>query len=209
MLVSAPAGFGKTTLLTEWLAARPAALADEQLAAWLSLDRSDNDPASFWAYVIAALRTVVSGVGESALALLDAPPEFRRSQPSLAGISLVERVSPSVPRPRSVCRPHARRHCHPEQMATARLGGFTPQFGFFAFVAGSLAFAAFGSNRFLSSGADSTITPIFAGGLAALASAGSPDYLTLAAALALMVGCCLSLREFSGWAGSPTCSRFR
>ena len=76
VLVSAPAGFGKTTLLTEWLAARPAALADERLAAWLSLDRGDNDPASFWAYVIAALRTVASGVGESALALLDAsqPP---------------------------------------------------------------------------------------------------------------------------------------
>jgi len=73
VLVSAPAGFGKTTLLTEWLAARPDALADEQLAAWLSLDRSDNDPASFWAYVIAALRTAVSGIGESALALLDAP----------------------------------------------------------------------------------------------------------------------------------------
>jgi sulfate permease, SulP family len=76
----------------------------------------------------------------------------------------------------------------PEQMATARLGGFSPQLGFFAFVAGSLIFAAFGSNRFLSSGADSTITPIFAGGLAALAATGSPDYLTLAAALALMVG---------------------
>ncbi|HLJ01190.1 MAG TPA: SulP family inorganic anion transporter [Bradyrhizobium sp.] len=76
----------------------------------------------------------------------------------------------------------------PEQMATARLGGFDPQIGFFAFVAGSLAFAAFGGNRFLSSGADSTITPIFAGSLAVLAVAGSPDYLTLAAALALMVG---------------------
>ena len=76
----------------------------------------------------------------------------------------------------------------PEQMATARLGGFTPQVGFFAFLAGSLAFAAFGSNRFLSCGADSTITPIFAGGLAALAVAGSPDYVMLAAALALMVG---------------------
>jgi LuxR family transcriptional regulator, maltose regulon positive regulatory protein len=73
VLVSAPAGFGKTTLLTEWLAARPAALAGERPAAWLSLDRGDNDPASFWAYVIAALRTVASGVGESALALLDAP----------------------------------------------------------------------------------------------------------------------------------------
>jgi LuxR family maltose regulon positive regulatory protein len=72
-LVSAPAGFGKTTLLTEWLAAGPAAQADERLVAWLSLDRADNDPASFWTYVIAALRTVASGVGESALALLRAP----------------------------------------------------------------------------------------------------------------------------------------
>jgi LuxR family transcriptional regulator, maltose regulon positive regulatory protein len=73
MLVSAPAGFGKTTLLTEWLAAGPGAPADERLAAWLSLDRGDNDPASFWAYVIAALRTVAAGIGESALALLQAP----------------------------------------------------------------------------------------------------------------------------------------
>jgi LuxR family maltose regulon positive regulatory protein len=72
MLVSAPAGFGKTTLLTEWLAARPAAPAGERLAAWLSLDRSDNHPASFWAYVIAALRAA-AGIGESALALLQAP----------------------------------------------------------------------------------------------------------------------------------------
>ena len=76
VLVSAPAGFGKTTLLTEWLAARPGALVDERLAAWLSLDRGDNDPAAFWTYLIAALRTVASGVGESALSLLDAsqPP---------------------------------------------------------------------------------------------------------------------------------------
>ena len=72
-LVSAPAGFGKTTLLTEWLAAGPAAPADQRLAAWLSLDRGDNDPASFWTYVIAALRTVAPGVGEGALALLQAP----------------------------------------------------------------------------------------------------------------------------------------
>src|SRR5580704_18021586 len=72
-LVSAPAGFGKTTLLTEWLAAGPAAPADERLVAWLSLDRSDNDPASFWTYVVAALRTAAPGVGENALALLQAP----------------------------------------------------------------------------------------------------------------------------------------
>jgi SulP family sulfate permease len=79
----------------------------------------------------------------------------------------------------------------PEQLATARLGGFSPQIGFFAFLAGSLAFAVFGGNRFLSSGADSTITPIFAGGLALLAASSSPEYATLGVALALMVGAVL------------------
>jgi LuxR family transcriptional regulator, maltose regulon positive regulatory protein len=73
MLVSAPPGFGKTTLLSEWLAAGPASPADARLAAWLSLDRADNDPVSFWTYVIAALRTAASGVGESALTLLQTP----------------------------------------------------------------------------------------------------------------------------------------
>jgi MFS superfamily sulfate permease-like transporter len=76
----------------------------------------------------------------------------------------------------------------PEQMATARLGHFTPLYGFFAFLGGSLAFAVFGSNRFLSCGADSTITPIFAGGLVLLALPNSPDYAMLAIALALIVG---------------------
>lgn len=76
----------------------------------------------------------------------------------------------------------------PEQMATARLGGFSPQIGFFAFMAGSLGFAMFGANRFLSCGADSTITPIFAAGLALMATAGTPEYQSLAMALALMVG---------------------
>jgi sulfate permease, SulP family len=79
----------------------------------------------------------------------------------------------------------------PEQMATARLGGFAPQIGFYAFMAGTLAFAAFGSSRLLSVGADSTITPIFAGSLALLAASGSPDYAGLAAALALLVGAIL------------------
>jgi sulfate permease, SulP family len=76
----------------------------------------------------------------------------------------------------------------PEQMATARLGGFAPQVGFFAFVAATLGFAVLGSNRRLSAGADSTITPIFAGSLATMAVVGSPQYAALAAALALMVG---------------------
>lgn len=81
----------------------------------------------------------------------------------------------------------------PEQMATARLGGFAPEIGFFAFVAGSVAFALLGANRHLSAGADSTITPLFAGGLALIATAGSPHYLALAAMLALMVGFLVAL----------------
>jgi MFS superfamily sulfate permease-like transporter len=76
----------------------------------------------------------------------------------------------------------------PEQMATARLGNFAPQVGLIVLVAAALAFAAFGGSRFLSCGADSTITPIFAGGIAMAAAAGSPAYFALAAALALMVG---------------------
>src|SRR5260370_19138224 len=75
----------------------------------------------------------------------------------------------------------------PEQMATARLGGFAPQIGFFAFMAGTLAFAAFGSSRLVSVGADSTITPIFAASLALLAASGTPEYAGLARALALLV----------------------
>jgi sulfate permease, SulP family len=89
----------------------------------------------------------------------------------------------------------------PEQMATARLGGFSPQIGFFAFIAGSLGFAALGSNRFLSCGADSTITPIFAGGLVLVAASGSPDYQAHAMALALLVGAILVIGSLFrlGW----------
>ena len=89
----------------------------------------------------------------------------------------------------------------PTQMATARLGGFAPDIGFFAFIAGSTAFAAFGSNRFLSAGADSTIMPIFAGSLALLAPVGLADYSELAATLALLVGLILVLAGVfrAGW----------
>ncbi len=97
----------------------------------------------------------------------------------------------------------------PEQMATARLGGFSPQIGFFAFMAGSLGFAMFGANRFLSCGADSTITPIFAGGLALMATAGSPDYQAFATALALLVGVIMIAGSCSSSAGLPICSRRR
>ena len=76
MLVSAPAGFGKTTLLAEWLAERPTgpvAPAGQRPVAWVSLDRGDNHPGSFWAYIIAALQKVAPGVGADALSLLQAP----------------------------------------------------------------------------------------------------------------------------------------
>jgi LuxR family maltose regulon positive regulatory protein len=70
-LISAPAGFGKTTLLAEWLAAAPA---DQRSVAWLALDQGDNQPGSFWAYLIAALQTVAPAVGASALSLLRSAP---------------------------------------------------------------------------------------------------------------------------------------
>jgi LuxR family transcriptional regulator, maltose regulon positive regulatory protein len=69
-LISAPAGFGKTTLLAEWLAAAPAG---RQGAAWLSLDHGDNQPGLFWIYLITALQTVAPGVGASGLASLQGP----------------------------------------------------------------------------------------------------------------------------------------
>jgi len=76
----------------------------------------------------------------------------------------------------------------PEQMATAGLGHFPAQAGLIVLVAAAFAFAIFGGSRFLSCGADSTITPIFAGGLAAGAASLPPNYFVLATALALMVG---------------------
>ena len=69
-LVSAPAGFGKTTVLTEWLTDAPA---DGRSVAWLSLDARDNDPALFWAYLVAALQTVAPELGAGTLALLQSP----------------------------------------------------------------------------------------------------------------------------------------
>src|SRR5919107_6009806 len=60
-LVSAPAGFGKSTLLSTWVAG------SDRHVAWLSLDEGDNDPTRFLSYLIAALRTVALDVGEGAL----------------------------------------------------------------------------------------------------------------------------------------------
>lgn len=69
-LVSAPAGFGKTTFLAEWLCAP----GEERAVAWVSLDLSDNEPETFWTYVVTALQTAVPGVGSAALELIASVP---------------------------------------------------------------------------------------------------------------------------------------
>src|SRR5258707_9562361 len=66
-LVSAPAGFGKTTLVSAWLAegSRP--------AAWLSLDEGENDPTRFLMYLIAALQAITATIGKGLLEVLQSP----------------------------------------------------------------------------------------------------------------------------------------
>ena len=66
-LLSAPAGFGKTTVVSEWVAGC------ERLVAWLSLDEADKDPARFLTYLIAALQTVEVDIGQGLLGVLQSP----------------------------------------------------------------------------------------------------------------------------------------
>ncbi len=71
-LISAPAGFGKTTLVSSWVAAC------KQQVAWLSLNEMDNDPINFLIYLIAATQTIFENFGEKALPMLRSPqpPSF-------------------------------------------------------------------------------------------------------------------------------------
>ncbi|MBN1177640.1 MAG: helix-turn-helix transcriptional regulator [Anaerolineae bacterium] len=73
-LISAPAGFGKSTLLSTWV--HNSRCAQECLVAWVSLSSGDNDLAQFLSYLIAALQTVCPGVGAAALEILDSPQPF-------------------------------------------------------------------------------------------------------------------------------------
>jgi LuxR family maltose regulon positive regulatory protein len=66
-LIAAPAGFGKTTVLSDWTPH------SYDCVTWMSIDEDDNDPTRFWVYVIAALQRLRADLGESALALLQSP----------------------------------------------------------------------------------------------------------------------------------------
>ncbi len=66
-LISAPAGFGKTTLVSEWI------VGCERPAAWLSLDEGDSDPTRFLTYLIAALQKIKPGFGADLQAILQSP----------------------------------------------------------------------------------------------------------------------------------------
>jgi LuxR family maltose regulon positive regulatory protein len=87
-LVSAPAGFGKTTLLSEWIVS----WGSRARIAWVSLDEGDNDVVRFWSYTISALQTLEPAIGSTALGALQAtqaqPPTL---EPLL--ISLVNDIS--------------------------------------------------------------------------------------------------------------------
>jgi LuxR family maltose regulon positive regulatory protein len=67
-VIAAPAGYGKTTLLSEWARRR------NRAAAWLSLDALDNDPVAFWAYFVGALQVLQPGLGAASLDALYAEP---------------------------------------------------------------------------------------------------------------------------------------
>ena len=89
-LISAPAGFGKTTLVSEWLAS------GKRPTAWLSLDEGDSDPTRFLIYLVSALQTIAPKLGEGAMEVLQAS----QSQPPTEAIliALLNEIT-TVPNP--------------------------------------------------------------------------------------------------------------
>src|SRR5579872_1707975 len=91
----------------------------------------------------------------------------------------------------------------PEQIATAKLASMPAAAGLYAFIAGSLLFAVMGRSRQISVGADSTISPVLAAGVAGLATAGTPRYIHLVSFLTLAAGALVIVSGLSrlGWMG--------
>jgi LuxR family maltose regulon positive regulatory protein len=86
ILVSASAGYGKTTLVTEWVRAT------QTKSAWLSLDEADNDPARFLAYLIAALKLIDISIGEKTQVMLQSPQPL---PPEVVLTTLVNEIAAS------------------------------------------------------------------------------------------------------------------
>lgn len=95
-LISAPAGFGKTTLVSEWVAGPrdcPPKLVYGNSVAWLSLDEADNDPVRFISYLVAALQTIKPGIGESLLPALQGPQPLQLEPLLTALLNEVSNIS--------------------------------------------------------------------------------------------------------------------
>jgi LuxR family transcriptional regulator, maltose regulon positive regulatory protein len=72
VLIDAPAGYGKSTLLAQWRAA------DSRPFAWVSLDSADNDPARFWSYVVQAVNSVSPSIGSGLVGRVNTPRSLRK-----------------------------------------------------------------------------------------------------------------------------------
>ena len=119
LLVSAPAGFGKTTLVGQWLdqAAHP--------AAWVSVDEDDNDLIVFLSYVVAALQTLFPEAGVATQSLLNAP---QRPPPDHLTTTLINEIN-TLPRPFILVLDDYHQITHPDihQFITALLKHPPPQ----------------------------------------------------------------------------------
>jgi LuxR family transcriptional regulator, maltose regulon positive regulatory protein len=82
ILISAPAGFGKTTVVSDWINQ------NKIPTAWFSIDNGDNDPVNFFSYIITGIQSFHKGFGESALRLLNSPD--RPSDESIANLLINE-----------------------------------------------------------------------------------------------------------------------
>ena len=80
-MVTAPAGYGKTTWLSKYIEQ------SDVPVAWVSLDDRDNDPLRLWSYVIAALQRIQSSLGKSAEVMLQAP-----QPPPIENIMVLSRI---------------------------------------------------------------------------------------------------------------------